>query len=58
MELASQRGASLGPAAMGDIEGTVNHFRQGLPRLNNMQEAEALRATIEDWAANLEIATQ
>ena len=52
---AMEHGEQLGPAILGDIEGAVNHFKQSVRNLSDLAQAEALRATIEDWAAQLEV---
>ena len=57
-KMATENAAILGPAALGDIEGTVNHFQLSVRNLTNSAEAESLRATIEDWIASLEVSLQ
>jgi len=52
---AIQNGERLGAAVLGDIEGTVNHFRQNVRALTDLSQAESLRATIEDWSAQLSV---
>jgi len=44
---------TIGAAGLGDIEGTLNHFRQALQNLQTAEESESLRNTIEDWVARL-----
>jgi molecular chaperone DnaK len=58
MKIASSRADFIGAAGLGDIEGTINSFRQGVDNLTSLSEAASLRVTIEDWSASLDVSTQ
>ena len=39
---AMEHAEQIGPAVLGDIEGTVNHFRQNVANLTDLSQAESL----------------